>query len=92
MHTKGVIFDLDGTLIHAKIDFQGMRQALGMPEGDILHTIAGWSLERRQEAEAIIAAFEHTAAQQMTLMPGAHQVLDALWEGGIATGLVTRAL
>ena len=48
---RGVAFDMDGTLTVPVLDFQLMRQRVGVPQtADILDTINAWAPERRERA------------------------------------------
>lgn len=87
---QGVIFDMDGTLVEPAIDFAAMRQAIGVLDGDILHTIYSWEDARREEAERLIAQFEADAADRMVMMPGAVDVLNTLTERTRRLALLTR--
>lgn len=87
---QGVIFDMDGTLVEPAIDFAAMREAIGVLDGDILHTINSWDDTRRLEAERLIAQFEADAADKMVLMPGAVDVLNRLTQRAHRLALLTR--
>lgn len=87
---KGMIFDMDGTLTEPAIDFQGMRRALNMMEGDVLTLIGLMPKQERLDAEAIIARFEDDAAQRMVLAPGARQLIEHLTAQGIPHAILTR--
>ena len=87
---EGIIFDMDGTLIEPAIDFGAMREAVGIPEGDILEVLAKWEPGRRREALARIEAVEAEAAARMELTPGLEELLAWAREMGVRCGLVTR--
>ena len=87
---QGMIFDMDGTLTEPAIDFEGMRQALDILEGDVLTIIALMPERERLEAEAIIARFEGDAAQRMVLAPGARQLIGHLTTEDIPHAILTR--
>ena len=88
---RGVIFDMDGTLIEPAIDFKAMRRAIGVPTGDVLEVIASWGDEARAaEALATIASFEREAALKMALMPGVTELLAWLSERPLQRAIVTR--
>ncbi|MEM1347073.1 MAG: HAD family hydrolase [Myxococcota bacterium] len=91
MHApRGIIFDMDGTLIEPEIDFAGMRRALGIPTGDLLHTIATWGSARQAEAHRIIEEFELDAASRMELRPGALELFEVLDARDVPRAIVTR--
>ncbi len=87
---RGVIFDMDGTLIEPAIDFAGMRRAVGVLEGDILEVIERWSPERQREAHAILERFEAEAAERMELRAGALALLEGLRERDVRAAIITR--
>lgn len=87
---RGVIFDMDGTLVEPAIDFAGMRRAVGVPEGDILHVIETWSPERQREANAILERFEAEAALHMELRPGCLALLEGLGARDVRAAIITR--
>jgi len=87
---RGVIFDMDGTLTEPYMDFQRLRQEMGIPAGDIVdHLMAADEAERRRLDE-ILHRFEEDAAMNATLQPGVHELLAALRARGIKLGLLTR--
>lgn len=93
LHTqpwRGVIFDMDGTLIEPAIDFAGLRLALGLPTEDLLTTLAAWDAPRRDQAMAIIERFEHEAAARMALRAGALELMTWLRARQLPVAIVTR--
>ena len=86
----GVIFDMDGTLIEPAIDFAALRAALGIPQGDLLHTIRAWPPPQQAWASQVIERFEAQAASQMRLRAGASELLAALRARRIPTAIITR--
>lgn len=87
---KGIIFDMDGTLVEPAIDFGQMRSAVGVERGDILLTVRGWPEERRSWALEKIEEHEARAAAKMSLMPGALELMAWTERVGLRRGLVTR--
>jgi phosphoglycolate phosphatase-like HAD superfamily hydrolase len=49
-----------------------------------------WSEERQVQANAVIAEMETEARDNMTLMPGVHELLAALDAWGLPRGILTR--
>ncbi|GBF95282.1 hypothetical protein Rsub_08313 [Raphidocelis subcapitata] len=82
---RGVCFDMDGTLTVPVIDFALMRR-----KGDILDVINSWPEEERARAYAAIAEIEAAALADMKLMPGLHELCEALDAAGVPRGLITR--
>ena len=85
------IFDLDNTLADSAIDFNAMRQQLGLPlDQDILAAI-----NARPTAEATVlrrrlAELEREYALHARPLPGAHALLTSLVERGARLGILTR--
>lgn len=85
------IFDLDNTLADSAIDFNAMRQQLGLPlDQDILAAIS-----TRPTAEATVlrrrlAELEREYALHARPLPGAHALLTSLVERSARLGILTR--
>ena len=85
------IFDLDNTLADSAIDFNAMRQQLGLPlDQDILAAI-----DARPTAEATVlkrrlAEIEREYALHARPLPGAHALLTSLVERSARLGILTR--
>lgn len=87
---RGVIFDMDGTLTVPVIDFAAMRRRLDIPEGDILHTIHHWSLERQAVAFDIIEEIEAEARDRLELQQGAIELLSFIDQQKLPKAILTR--
>jgi HAD superfamily hydrolase (TIGR01509 family) len=93
MTIKAVIFDMDGTLTEPFLDFDRIRQEIGLPSGiGILEGISRMSVQQKRRAEKILAEHEDHAAQNSTLNQGAKEIIDTLRQRGIPIGLLTRNL
>ena len=85
------IFDLDNTLADSAIEFDAMRQKLGLPLGkDMLEEI-----DARPAAEAAVlrcrlAALEREYALRAQPLPGVHALLTSLAQRGARLGILTR--
>ncbi|WIA31511.1 hypothetical protein OEZ86_002403 [Tetradesmus obliquus] len=82
---------MDGTLTVPVIDFQYMRQRVGVgPTGDILDIISSWPAEEQQRAHQAILEIEEQALRDMQAMPGLLELCSHLDDSGIPRGLITR--
>lgn len=85
------IFDLDNTLADSAIDFNAMRQKLGLPlDKGMLEEI-----DARPAAEAAVlrrrlAALEREYALRAQPLPGVHALLTSLGQRGARLGILTR--
>ena len=91
-HLRGVIFDLDGTLVDSGLDFAAIRRETGFPEGVGLleHLERLGEGPESERAEAIILRHEMEGARGASWMPGARGLLQALDALGRPLGIVTR--
>ncbi|WP_446727618.1 HAD family hydrolase [Pseudoalteromonas sp. S16_S37] len=89
---KGVIFDLDGTLVSSDLDFQLIKAQVGCsPEQDLLDFIAQLpSPYMRQEAMNIVHQHEMLDAQNAQLLPGVADSIKRLEQMQIPMAIVTR--
>lgn len=89
---RAVIFDLDGTLVESKLDFNLMREDLGLPEGTpILEHIESMTCEVEvNRAHEIILRHELQGAKIAKLHKGANELFDALLDKEIPMGIHTR--
>ena len=89
---RGIVFDLDGTLVDSALDFPAMRREIGCPEDtgllEFVDTLE--CAEARATAEAVIHRHEMAGAAQATWMPGASRLLQGITQAGLPTGIVTR--
>lgn len=88
---RGVIFDLDGTLVESHLDFAALRRAMNLPEGTlILEAIAAMGEEESRPYREILRQFELDGVQRATVMPGVPRFLEQLDARGIYKAVVTR--
>jgi HAD superfamily hydrolase (TIGR01549 family) len=92
MPVRGVIFDLDGTLIDSRLDFDQMRSDMDFEPGQlILETLESLPEgERKDRCREILRGHEHRGALSATLMPGAAELLKELDRRGIPQAILTR--
>lgn len=85
-----VIFDMDGTLTRPHLDFDRMREEIGLEPGPVLEAVLAMSPKDRAAAEAILQRHEDDAAAASELQPGAAEVVAAVREAGLFPVLMTR--
>lgn len=92
MKIKAVIFDLDGTITEPYLDFDKIRQEIGLPQNSepILESMAKMSPAQRQKTEVILYKYEQLAVEHSTLNKGAAQTFDWLKKNNIPVGILTR--
>jgi len=91
MSIRGVIFDLDGTLVNSGLDFDLMRREMGLPPGHgLLETIETLPEADAQRCREILARHEWEGAERATLMPGVLDFLATLVARGIRRAIFTR--
>ncbi|KZN54249.1 HAD family hydrolase [Pseudoalteromonas luteoviolacea] len=89
---KGIIFDLDGTLVTSSLDFAMMKAQLGCQrEEDLLEFVSSLpSPYMREEAMDLIHQHELQDANQCTFITGAQTAVDTLHKQGFKLAIVTR--
>ena len=92
MKIKAIIFDLDGTLTEPMLDFNRIREEIGLnvESGDILSAIEAMPPVQQQQAHAVLERHEQHAAQHSRLNEGVPELLAELRRRGISIGLLTR--
>ncbi len=92
MAVRGVIFDMDGTLVDSMLDFEAMRSDMGLPSGQpILEALANMPAgEEKDRSLAVLREHELRGASRATLMPGVEAALADLSQRKIQQGIRTR--
>lgn len=88
---RGVVFDMDGTLIVPNIDYASMYRRCGIDRAsDILQVLETLPAAASAEKRAIVEEVEAEALRTMALAPGALEVAAWLQAHKVPTALVTR--
>jgi len=90
MTVSGVIFDLDGTLTVPNLDFDLLREKIGVGPEPVLEHIEGLEGEAAGHAWRILEAWEAQGAQEASLADGVHECMDYLEAEGIRKAVLTR--
>ena len=91
MAIRGVLFDMDGVVVHQRLDFPAIkREIFGDTEGFILERMDGLPAPERRRAEAILERHETAAAQTAEPMDGILPFLVWMEARHLRRGLVTR--
>ena len=90
-HIRGIVFDLDGTLVSSSLDFNLIRLELDCPPDiDLLSYVEGLSSEAKLKAEEIIQRHEQEDAEQSEWLPGAQQFVERCLDCEIPLAILTR--
>lgn len=88
---KGIIFDLDDTIVHADLDFVAMKRAIACPAGhDILSFIEGLPSSEKADAEQLVLEHELKDAKASRLIDGALDFILRAKQKGLPLAIVTR--
>jgi HAD superfamily hydrolase (TIGR01549 family) len=89
---RAVIFDMDGTLVDSRLDFDLMRSEMGLDvNANILEAIeTAPSLDRAAELADILWRHEIQGAHRATVIPGIPEVLAVTRQKQMRTGVFTR--
>lgn len=91
MHaTTAVFFDMDGTLLDSRLDFDLIRHELGLAGVPILEAMESMTDADRRNAERVLERHEQRAAQEGTLFAHARETLTDLAGRNVRVGLMTR--
>jgi len=88
---RGIVFDLDGTLVDSRLDFARMRADMGLPAGQpILEAIEQLVAVEAERCRDILHRHELAGAERATLLPGVAALLAALEQRGVPLAIATR--
>jgi HAD superfamily hydrolase (TIGR01509 family) len=88
---RGVVFDMDGTLVAQAIDFDAIRRELGLPFGTpLLEAMARLPDADRAAAWAVLDRHEQAAVAAAEVLPGVLEFLAWLDARGVKRAVLTR--
>ena len=88
---KGVIFDLDNTLVSSSLNFKAIKNELNCPANkDLLTFVDSLDLVEKEKANQCIINHELADAQSCHLLDGVNELLSLLVDRKIPTAIVTR--
>jgi HAD superfamily hydrolase (TIGR01509 family) len=90
MRIKGVIFDLDGTVVENNYDWSRIRDELETGETSILAYIDSLEEPERSRKRAVLEGHEAEQTEASVLREGVRGLLELLRTRGIAAALVTN--
>jgi HAD superfamily hydrolase (TIGR01509 family) len=91
-YIRGIVFDLDGTLVDSQLDFASIRRDLGLPPGSLIleslaNTPEGTSKDQMLQT---LRTHELRGAERATLFPGVTEMLALLTTDEVPTAVLTR--
>jgi HAD superfamily hydrolase (TIGR01509 family) len=88
---RGVIFDLDGTLVDSRLDFDAMRLEMELPPNEpILESLARLQPPHAARCHEILHRHELAGAERAILLPGVREIVAALHARGVRQAVATR--
>lgn len=90
-HIKGIIFDLDGTLVTSSLDFVAIKHEIGCSDDeDVLSFLDSLPEHNQQDARDVIHRHELLDAHRSDWMPSARSFIEKCFTEKIAMAIVTR--
>jgi len=88
---RGVVFDLDGTLVDSRLDFDAMRREMELPpDQPILESLARLDPLHAARCHDILHRHEWEGAERAVLLPGARELVAVLHSRSIRQAIATR--
>jgi HAD superfamily hydrolase (TIGR01549 family) len=88
---RGVVFDLDGTLVHQRLDFEAIRREIGLPpDTPLLEALEQLPPAEQDRAWSILDRHELAAADGTEALPGVPEFLAWLDARHIRRAVLTR--
>jgi len=87
---RGVLFDMDGTIVEVPYDWPRIKSELETGGEPILSYLSGLEEPERSQKWAVLQKYEDEATRQAVLKRGMRGFLNFLAERGIKTALITN--
>ncbi|MDX1947895.1 MAG: HAD family hydrolase [Pirellulaceae bacterium] len=88
---RGIVFDLDNTLVDSRLDFDLMRREMGLAtELPILETIDRLPPDEAARCREVLHRHELAGAEGATLLPGVAELWPAIQRRGLKYAVATR--
>jgi HAD superfamily hydrolase (TIGR01549 family) len=87
---KGVIFDLDGTIVEVPYDWRRIRARLGTQGDSIIGYLNGLPEPEKSLKWQVLKRYEDRATRRARLRRGVRPLLDCLAGAGVKTALVSN--
>lgn len=88
---RGVVFDLDGTVVDSALDFEAMRREMEIAEGHpVLEALAAMHADAARRCQEILDRHEQAGAERAVLIPGVAEFIAMLHRRGVPTAVWTR--
>jgi len=90
MTLKGIIFDMDGTVVEVPYDWDQIKKNLKTGGKSILHFLNGLEEPEKSEKWKLLERYEKEATAKAVLKEGMQDFLDFLGQRGVKKALVTN--
>src|ERR1700683_1527101 len=87
---RGILFDMDGTLIDQTLDFPKIKQEMGIGDRPLLEGLAELEAHRQPVSRAIRDPYEAFGAEPCALGSGCRELLAWMAKRQISLALITR--
>jgi HAD superfamily hydrolase (TIGR01549 family) len=88
---RGIVFDLDDTLVDSQLDFDAMRREMEIPpDQPILESLARLQPHHAERCHEILYRHELAGAERAALLPGVQELIAALRRREIRLAIATR--
>ncbi len=87
---EGIVFDLDGTLVHSEYDWPAIRRQLGVGGPSLIDALNALPPGERERAWRRLEKIEERATGEASVAPGALKMLNFCRSRSLALAIVTN--